>query len=226
MYQTELDGTHYELGTSGFLYRSNKLMYDGKSKSLWSTLKGNPVVGNLVSEGIQLDRGHVVTSTWGEWKSRHPDTTVLSLETGHKRDYGEGVAYQDYFSSHKLMFQVPQTDDRLENKDEVVALRRGDDQLAVAADYLMKNPVFHEQVDGQNLVILTDDSGANRVYESGDTKFVSWSGNVVVDEAGGKWEVSESEISSPGGEQLVRLPAHRVFWFGWYAQYPESRLIQ
>ena len=91
MYQTEYNGKHHELGTSGFLYRSNKLMYDQETFSLWSTLQGEPVVGPLVGQGIKLKQHHVVTSTWGEWKRRHPKTKVLSLDTGHQRDYGEGV---------------------------------------------------------------------------------------------------------------------------------------
>ncbi len=225
MYQTEINGKHYELGTSGFLYRSNKLMYDVETKSFWSTLQGTPVVGPLVGKGLALERGHVVTSTWGEWKRRHPNTTVLSLSTGHIRNYDEGAAYKDYFSSHKLMFQVPETDGRLENKSEVVALRRGEDQLAVSAAYLAKHPVFHAQIDGQNLVILTDRSGANRVYVSGENEFLSFDGKAVIDDGGASWTVTEDSITPTSGDKLMRLPAHRVFWFGWYAQYPKTRLI-
>ena len=42
IYKTTHRGENHELGTSGFLYRSNKLMYDKKTQSLWSTLRGNP----------------------------------------------------------------------------------------------------------------------------------------------------------------------------------------
>jgi hypothetical protein len=92
-YDTSVDGVQHELGTSGFLYRSNKLMYDQATKSLWSTLSGTPVVGALVGQGIELRSLYVVTTTWKEWKKRHPNTTVLSLDTGHARDYREGAAY-------------------------------------------------------------------------------------------------------------------------------------
>jgi hypothetical protein len=34
LYKTELRGVNHRLGTSGFLYRSNKLMYDGGTNSL------------------------------------------------------------------------------------------------------------------------------------------------------------------------------------------------
>ena len=98
LYRSAAQGLHHELGTSGFLYRSNKLMYDRATMSLWSTFAGEPAVGPLVGQGIRLDMRHVVTTTWGEWRRRHPGTLVLSLETGHARDYSEGAAYRDYFA--------------------------------------------------------------------------------------------------------------------------------
>ena len=58
-----------KFGTSGFLYRSNKLMFDEQSKNLWSTLEGKPVVGSLVGSGLRLRSHPLVTTTWGEWKS-------------------------------------------------------------------------------------------------------------------------------------------------------------
>ena len=83
-------------------------MYDQATQSLWSTLLGEPVIGPLVGQCIELKWRSVVTTTWGEWRRRHPDTKVLSLDTGFDRDYGEGVAYQEYFATDQLMFKSPQ----------------------------------------------------------------------------------------------------------------------
>ena len=46
----------------------------------------------------------------------HPQTTVLSLDTGHERDYGEGAAYRDYFSTDDLWCAMPDLDDRLKKE--------------------------------------------------------------------------------------------------------------
>ncbi len=121
-YQSEVGGKVRKFGTSGFLYRSNKLMFDQESMSLWSTLEGKPVVGSLVGAGLRLRSHPIVTTTWGEWKEKHPDTTVLSLNTGHKLDYSEGAAYRDYFLTDRLMFSVPKEDTRLKNKQEVLVM--------------------------------------------------------------------------------------------------------
>lgn len=201
-------------------------MYDHATKSYWSTLKGQPVVGPLVGKGIELKRHHVVTTTWGEWKRRHPETTVLSLETGHHRDYGEGVAYRKYFSTDQLMFAVPKMDNRLKNKQEILALRDGEEQLAVSTEYLKRHPVFQDSIGDEQFVVLTDPSGANRVYESGTSQFVAWDGDkTATDRDGRKWNVASEELTS-GKRRLKRLPSHRAFWFGWYSQFPQSRLVK
>lgn len=88
-----------EFGSSGFLYRSNKLMYDQETHSLWNQFTGRPVVGALTESDIELKILPVAISTWGKWRSRHPQTKVLSIETGYARDYTPGRPYGTYFDS-------------------------------------------------------------------------------------------------------------------------------
>lgn len=229
LYKTEHAGTNHRLGTSGFLYRSNKLMYDQDTQSLWNTLWGEPVIGPLVGQGIKLDYLSVVTTTWGEWRQRHPDTLVLSLDTGHNRDYGEGAAYREYFASDDLMFNVPKLDSRLRNKQEIFAVilsAHPDEPMAISADFLSENPVYHDQIGNSRFVVLTDGSGANRLYEAGDVRFESWDGRKeVTDNASVRWMVTEDSLESSNGDKLYRLPAYRAFWFGWYSAYPHTRLV-
>jgi len=229
--ETELNGVNHEIGTSGFLYRSNKLMYDKATQSLWNTFWGEPVVGPLLGSGIKLNFRSVVTTTWGKWKELHPETLVLSLETGHNRDYSEGAAYREYFATDELMFGIPFSDNRLNNKDEILALRFGDSPertLAISADFLLKNRVYQAELSGVHFVVLTDETGANRVFERGNFDFKSFDGNgSAMDADGISWEVSEAELrNSETGETLDRLPYHRAFWFGWHAAYPDTKLIK
>jgi hypothetical protein len=121
-YKSVVGGVARTFGTSGLLYRSNKLMFDRESMSLWSTLDGNPVIGPLAGQPLRLEALPVVTTTWGEWRSQHPSTTVLSINTGHDRDYSEGAAYREYFETDRLMFRVPKVDTRLKNKDEILGI--------------------------------------------------------------------------------------------------------
>ena len=230
LYAATAGGVQHELGTSGFLYRSNKLMYDHATKSMWSTLEGKPVIGALVGKGIELERLHVVTTTWNAWRRRHPQTLVLSPDTGHQRNYGEGAAYHEYFATDRLMFGVPKLDSRLANKAEVLALRAAGSRaepLAISAAYLAAHPVYQDRVGETAFVVFTDASGANRVYESRRLAFATWDGaDLATDRDGHPWKLSEDALSGPGGQKLKRLPAHRAFWFGWYSAYPDTRLVR
>ena len=228
LYDSVHAGVKHNLGTSGFLYRSNKLMYDAKTQSLWNTLKGEPVIGPLVGKNIQLDHRSVVTTTWGKWKKLHPNTKVVSLDTGYRRNYDEGVAYHDYFATDDLMFNTPYRDSRLANKQEVLALRfKGQfGTLAINTDFLDRNPVYMGKLDQQPFVVITDESGANRVYDPGDLKFVKRDINHVTDATGTKWKISEAKLIASDGRELKRLPYHRAFWFGWQAAFPETELIK
>ena len=230
LYRTEHEGVNHRLGTSGFLYRSNKLMYDQATQSLWSTMRGTPVVGPLAGKGIVLERGSVVTTTWGEWRRRHPGTRVLSLDTGHRRDYAEGAAYRDYFATDELMFQVPVLDTRLKNKDEVFTLLLADHPeapLAIAVAFLARTSVHHDAIEGTALVVLTNPSGANRAYASEDVTFTRYDGDrIVEDESGMIWTMDEHALTAEDGRTVHRLPAQRAFWFGWYAAFPNTRLVR
>lgn len=230
LYKTEHKGINHQLGTSGFLYRSNKLMYDKATQTLWSTLEGEPVIGPLVGTGIKLDYLSVVTTNWGEWKKRHPETTVLSLRTGHLRDYGEGVAYREYFATDDLMFTVPTFDRRLRNKDEILAIRMPgitDENLAIAGKFLRKNRVYESQIGNTKFVVFTDRTGAHRVYRSKDRRFKAYDGeSTATDGKGESWTLSEEKMTSEAGEELERIPTHNAFWFGYRAAFPHVKLIK
>ncbi len=230
IYDILVNEQRHEVGTSGFLYRSNKLMYDKATQSLWSTFGGEPVIGPLVGKQIKLPHRYVVTTSWGEWKKRHPQSLVLSLNTGHSRDYDEGIAYQQYFATDELMFNVPKLDTRLNNKSEVLGLifnQHPDKPLAIDVNYLADNPIYHDQIETSQFVALTDKSGAIRVYENNGLKFENWDQDYqAIDENGLAWTLTESQLQSDKGDILSRLPANRAFWFGWFSAYPHTRLVK
>ncbi|MCE7991506.1 MAG: DUF3179 domain-containing protein [Roseivirga sp.] len=230
LYNTTHNGVNHEIGTSGFLYRSNKLMYDKATQSLWNTLWGTPVIGPLKGKDIELEKMSVVTTTWGEWKRRNPSTTVLSLATGHRRNYDEGEAYKDYFATDKLMFFTPFDDKRLKNKQEILALQFPEypgKQLAISTKFLSKRPVYEGSLGPVDFVVFTDESGANRVYDRSDISFESFDGQEgITDKEGKAWTLFENRIVREDGLTLQRLPYHRAFWFGWKAAYPNTKLIK
>ncbi len=231
LYKTLHQGNQYQLGTSGFLYRSNKMMYDKKTQSLWSTSLGKPIIGPLVGKNIKLDYLSIVTTTWKEWKTKHPNTKVLSLNTGHKRNYGEGIAYNKYFSTDELMFTVPKVDRKLNNKDEVLVVRSKKNEhkvIAISSNFLKSNTIYKNTIDNQKFTVFTDQSGAHRVFYSSEINFTTYNGkSTAIDNNNNEWRIIENAIIQvETQEKLPRLHTYNAFWFGIQAAFKEVELIK
>ena len=232
-YESVTGGRAFTFGTSGLLYRSNKLMFDEESRSLWSTVEGVPVVGSLAGSGLSLRFRPVVTTTWKAWRTRYPNTTVLSLDTGFMRDYSEGAAYRAYFASDRLMFQVSQTDRRLANKAEVLVARLDDGKgtqvpVAIDARLLRSRRVYPFLVGTQRYLVVTASAGSNHLYRVNADFTEQSRSELIKDRTGVAWRVTDDALVDPRDAQALapRVAAHRAFWFGWYAQFPSTLLFK
>lgn len=93
VYDPRVNGHRYTFGVSGLLCQQNLLLFDHDTESLWSQLRGRAVAGPLA--GTYLRLLPVNMTTWRIWKAEHPQTLVLSLQTGYKRDYSRDP-YRDW----------------------------------------------------------------------------------------------------------------------------------
>lgn len=244
MYSAKIDGQPTTFGTSGFLYRSNKLMYDRKTNSLWSSLVGEPVIGELAErdEIIKLDFFPVALTTWGEWVEENPDTKVLSLDNEFYPPYfyepetSERSIYYDYRVRADTMFPVWNRDHVLEAKDEVLGLSIGDAHRAYPVMKLRELGVVNDTLGDKNVVILSSAMSSDaRVFERGDETFTLVSGEDIegiptslVDSNGEVWVVSKTGLTKSRNQNatLSRLPSFVAFWFGWYAFHPDTTLFE
>jgi len=119
VFDRRIRGRDRSFGVSGLLYRSDLLLYDRETESLWSQISAEAVTGPSVGARLQLIRSSV--TTWGAWKAAHPASRVLTRETGHRRPYGE-TPYGDYAQSPGLLFPVP-ADARYHPKMPTLGLR-------------------------------------------------------------------------------------------------------
>lgn len=155
LYDTTVGGQTYDFGSSGFLFRSNKLMYDRQTNSLWNHLTGEPVIGPLAESGITLETLPVVSTSWGRWREQHPDTKVVALATGHKRKYVPGAYYGAYFASPGTMFPVWRQDDTHGLKEQLFALRIGTSAKAYPLSEIAEaGGIIHDKVGSIFVVVL------------------------------------------------------------------------
>ncbi len=219
LYDTRVEGrdTPFVFGSSGFLYRSNKLMYDQQTHSLWNQFTGRPVVGALTGSGIRLEVLPVVTTSWADWKARYPRTRVLSLDTGFSRDYSPGRPYGEYFASDALMFPALTADRRLQPKDQVFGLRLTGVQKAWPLDVFRGGRVINDRVGVIDIVLIGDAATRSvRAYRSAGRRFTRRAGSLrKLDADGQVWAVGETQLSGPDGQTLPRLPGHLAYWFAW-----------
>ena len=106
------------LRTSGLLIRSNKVMYDVTTHSVFDTFLGNAVTGPLAKKGIRLKQASVVTTDWGTWKEEHPNTTVLIEELALGRDFD----FRNGRDANGPIFPVGNVDPRLSVHEDIIGI--------------------------------------------------------------------------------------------------------
>ena len=106
------------LRTSGLLIRSNKVMYDVNTYSVFDTFLGKAVTGPLAEKKLQLKQASVVTTDWGTWKKAHPETTVLieALALGRDFDFRNGR------DANGPIFPVGDVDPRLPVHEDIIGV--------------------------------------------------------------------------------------------------------
>ncbi|MEM7189323.1 MAG: DUF3179 domain-containing protein [Pseudomonadota bacterium] len=218
LFETEVPGHDAPLvfGTSGFLYRSNKLMFDRQTDSLWNQFTGKPVSGPLVSSGIELRQRPVVIEPWVRWVARHPETKVLSLDTGHRRNYGSGVVYDKYFRSPDLMFPAMADQTLLHQKDYIFGIRTFGAAKAWPVAAFEGGQVINDRVGDLNVVLIGDRLGRTvRAYDRQSVSFEAGESAEKVTADGQSWTVGEEFLTGPNGEKAPRVAGHVAYWFAW-----------
>jgi hypothetical protein len=108
------------LRTSGLLSRSNKVMYDLRTQSVFDTFTGAAVSGPLHDRALVLEETTVLRTTWGEWKAEHPDTTIIAEDGGIGRSYPlDPLQGRD---DGGPIFPIGPADDRLPEQELVVGV--------------------------------------------------------------------------------------------------------
>jgi hypothetical protein len=106
------------LRTSGLLIRSNKVMFDLQTYSVFDTFLGKAVTGPLADKNLQLEQATVITTEWGTWKAAHPETTVLVEELALGRDFN----FREGRDARGPIFPVGDVDPRLPVHEDIIGV--------------------------------------------------------------------------------------------------------
>ena len=224
-------------GTSGRLLNSNLVMYDRKSgtKSYWPQILGRSVRGP--NFGDRLDFFPVIWTTWGRWKAKHPETKVLTTDTGYIRAYGSDPygSYQKentYYQQGSPMFGVMAKSDRFQPKKVVVGVKVKDCSLAVPKEEFRTTGLVNAELGGEPIVIVYEEAldtvrAFNRKVEGTTRKFARKGSELVSQLDGTTWSVDGDKIEGPiNEEKLTPVPFFDVMWFAWYSFYPDTKVLE
>lgn len=157
-YFTEVASTETPLvlRTSGLLSRSNKVMFDLTTYSLFDTFSGQALSGSL--QGLELEMVTVRTSTWGDWKATHPNTTIVARDGGIGRSYDlDPLQGRD---DGGPIFPIGDVDPRLRVQEQVLGVITPDG-VAVAFPVAAARAALDEGrgVTLAGVTVLTDGAG-------------------------------------------------------------------
>lgn len=163
----EVAGRITEFGVSGVLFNSDLVLYDRGTETLWDQIEAKGIVGPLTGESLELVP--LTMTTWARWRSAHPDTLVLSTDTGFERDYATD-RYAEYRDSGNLMFPVSRNDDRLHPKTVVFGFDVDGHKVAITDALLQQLGTVERSIDGQAASFTMHDDGTVTL-ERGDSSY-------------------------------------------------------
>ena len=209
-------------GVSGQLVNSNLVMYDRQTDTYWPQMLAVGITGP--HEGDQLVEFDVTWTSWERWRDTHPETSVLSEDTGWGRDYGRDP-YGSYdppsghYENRNLVF--PQfgsgSEHEFHPKRVVIGSRSSDGALAVFKETLAESELVELDVGGVPHVVVYDpDLHTGWVYRNPDSVSVEHDGTAVLVDG---TERAPDELPL---ESVVRYDA---MWFAWEGYYPDTEVV-
>jgi hypothetical protein len=153
VYSRQVDDKELTFGVSGLLYKANVLMYDRQTESLWSQVRRESVAGPLT--GAKLKVLPSTLTTWKKWRKKHPDTHVLSLDTGHDRDYSRDP-YESYYASRRGFLSFFQSAPGEEEKEMVVGIELDGVVKAYPLGLIRQKKAFTDTIAAKKLAFTFD----------------------------------------------------------------------
>ncbi len=206
-------------GVSGKLVNSNLVMYDRETDSRWPQVLATAMSGPF--EGQSLTEFPVTWTSWEEWKETHPDTVVLSEETGYVRNYerdpyGQYNPPRGYYSNANTLFAPLSRDSRYMEKEVFIGVRPPEGAIAFRKESLRREGLLTGEVGETTVHAVYDPTlDTAHVYRGDGTDLSYREGQVTVD----------GEPVAPDAVPLDRVLDLDAMWFAWAGFYPGTVVV-
>ena len=237
-----------QFASSGCLWNGNKLMYDEETLTLWNQQTGTPVAGedyarhrdrlDAGEDGVSLSFLPVTQTTWREWRDDHPDSSVVSRDTGYDLDYEFYRDYDGFVKRHywenEDVFHPGVRDEAsvLDDRTYVYGVDAADGLHAFPLESVRTEWPVVESVDGQDVVALPLD-GDVAVYDSPPrpleraSDVVDADDTVLRDAAGRRWQATHDALvpADEGASPRERVPGRHGLWLAFRPHYETVHVV-
>lgn len=213
-------------GVSGRLLNSNLVMYDRASQAWWPQILATAIPGpwNEDPDIRTLPEFRLIWTSWQRWRDQHPNTQVLSTDTGHvenyNRDpYGSYNPRGGYYVNDNLLFPALRNDDRYDPKTVFMGARTADGAVAFLKDSLRENHLITGTI-GNTPVLAVYDTRYDTayVYRNPDKRTFERGDEALVADDGTR--------HAPDELPLARIHTFDVMWFAWAGFYPDTNVYE
>lgn len=244
-FDRRVDGEVLRFGVSGLLRKSDLVMWDDRSTSLWQQITGQGIVGRFA--GINLVVIDTSIVSFGQFAESHPDGWSLSRNTGYSIEYGANP-YRGYSSGDGPIpsFFAEEVDTRFPALSRVVGVRTASGATAYPFALLEDDLVVNDVIDDRPIVVwwvpgTVDALDRTSIADSqaigtGVAHYAETNGRTLGFVANGDGTFTDSETSSTwnvfgvavegelAGAQLTPLPHTNEFWFAWAGFFPDGQV--
>jgi hypothetical protein len=191
------------------------VMRDRETDSWWSIMTSDAIGGDLGgAKLVVLPAGE--KATWKDWRKRHPDTLVLSVEG---EEHVDNNPYDNYFTSEGTFRDLEVEDDRLEPKDHIYTFWYNEEPWAISHKAFKGGAVLDaDGFNGKRLFLYRSKKGP--MYESSRAYLIEES------LASAHKPKELLELAESGAEGVENLPGFDTFWYTWVAVNENTRLIR
>lgn len=234
--ERRVDGQETTFGVSGFLWRSDLVMYDALTGSLWSQLLGQAVQGPKTGERLSFVPSQ--RTRWRNWKRSYAETSVLlpppesDTVTGDAGRYGSR-GYAGYDESSRIgVGQNDFADHRLHPKTLVIGVENGGEAIAYPLPAVNAAGVVNDRVGDRPVVVAAMPGGSLTAYwrTVDETLFEFERADEFHLFAGGStWKIQTGRaVDGPheGSELTVANDVSPEFWFAWAQFHPETTVYE
>lgn len=240
-FDARVDRQALRFGVSGLLRKSDLVMWDDATTTLWQQITGEAVLGTLA--GTQLDIIPTSIVSYGDALAGFPDALSLSRDTGFNIAYGANP-YQAYSSSASPFLFNEAVDVRFPALSRVVGVNLDGDNKAYPFGLISEKRAVNDEVGGVPIVVLwggdtADALDASRIADgqaigtgiafdrqvgADVLTFSSLGGDLFTDaETGSTWTLLGQAVEGPlAGEQLATVRHRNEFWFAWASFFPDA----